>query len=446
MSDFKKLIKVKTVSAEKNVSLFNVRVLFQKGEGVRDTFQLKCPCIRKNNDKGYQCTSIKSHANRPTHATFRTDLQKAFDDDCIDGVKSLMKRNHFWRHEFTVNSKKAIYITFRVRESPTLPILATVTVTSVDPDFEFYYNGSVPHEVIEEMETSCSLLQSLTGEKAEDAYFCACVARNKLLHWCCGDGMSEATPQVTTTSNSTTSAGMTEATPQVTTTSNSTTSACMTEATPQVTTTSMRNAWQEEQEEEEPHHDEATSSTTSRSFYGNEKMKKAYLLKRREMAKIGIFIDPDLDDDGNKIVKEPQQIKQLKVEEDRARRKIRGEETVQITILNNRLEMKVASGEFKKALAKVEKEEVDDDDEEKKDEKEPHDVDEATSSTTQASIADGVKARSEIKQLQAEEEKVRRNIRVDEQNRLGEKLKKTLKQAEKIKSADLDRLLAEKRL
>jgi len=122
------------------------------------------------------------------------------------------------------------------------------------------------------------------------------------------------------------------------------------------------------------------------------------------MAKIGIFIDPDLDDDGNKIVKEPHQIKQLQ------------------------------------------KEVVDDDDEEKKDEKEPHDVDEATSSTTQASIAEGVKARSEIKQLQAEEERVRRNIRVDEQNRLGEKLKKTLKQAEKIKSADLDRLLAEKRL
>ena len=95
MSDFKKLIKVKTVSAEKNVSLFKVSVLFQKGEDVHETFHLKCPCIRKTNDKGYQCKSIKSHANCPSHAKFRTDLQKAFDDDCIDGVKSLMKRNHF---------------------------------------------------------------------------------------------------------------------------------------------------------------------------------------------------------------------------------------------------------------------------------------------------------------------------------------------------------------
>jgi len=197
MSDFKKLIKVKTVSAEKNVSLFNVRVLFQKGEGVRDTFQLKCPCIRKNNDKGYQCKSIKSHANCPSHAKFRTNLQDAFDDDGIDGVKSPFNpcsvpiKFCFWRHEFTVNSKKAIYITFRVRESPTLPILATVTVTSVDPDFDFVYNGSVPCEVIEKMEESCSLLQTLAGRKPEDAYFCACVARNELLHWCCGDGMSD---------------------------------------------------------------------------------------------------------------------------------------------------------------------------------------------------------------------------------------------------------------
>ena len=181
MSDFKKLIKVKTVSAEKNVSLFNVRVLFQKGEGIDDTFKLKCPCISKTNDKGYQCKSIKSHANCPSHAKFRTNLQDAFDYDGIDGVKSLFNRC-FWRHEFTVNSKKAIYITFRVCERPTPPILATVTITSVDPSFEFDYNGSVPYEVIAKMEESCSLLQTVAGTKPEDAYFCACVARNELLH------------------------------------------------------------------------------------------------------------------------------------------------------------------------------------------------------------------------------------------------------------------------
>ena len=101
------------------------------------------------------------------------------------------------------------------------------------------------------------------------------------------------------------------------------------------------------------------------------------------MAKIGIFIDPDLDDDGNKIVKEPHhdeatstttaqasiadgvkalsEQKQLEADEERARRKIQGEEIAYTTIFNNRLETKLAlaSCEFKKALANVEKEEED---------------------------------------------------------------------------------------
>ena len=113
----------------------------------------------------------------------------------------------------------------------------------------------------------------------------------------------------------------------------------------------MRNAWQEEQEEEEPqvddeeepqdideeephedpqvepHHDEATSSTTQASIA-----------------------------DG---VKARSEKKQLEAEEERARRKIQVEEITLTTIFNNRLEMKVVSGAFKKALEKVEKEEED---------------------------------------------------------------------------------------
>ena len=209
MSDFKNLIKVKTVSAQQKVSLFHVRVLFQKGEGVDDKFHLKCPCNTKKND-GYQCKGIKKHATNPTHATFRNDLQVAFDNEGIYGVIQLMKRNHFWSHEYTVNSKKAIYITFRVRVKPTLALLATVKITSLDPNFEFDYKGSVPHEVIAKMEESCSLLDSCQGIKEEDAYFCASVARNELLHWCCG-GMTQATSSYTSSSTSSPTSSSTSA-------------------------------------------------------------------------------------------------------------------------------------------------------------------------------------------------------------------------------------------
>ena len=99
-------------------------------------------------------------------------------------------------HEYTVNTKKAIYITFRVRGHRDSSLLATIRITALDPNFEFDYKGSVPHEVIDKMEETCSAIQTLAGAKAENAYFCACVARNELLNWCCG-GMTQATSSFT---------------------------------------------------------------------------------------------------------------------------------------------------------------------------------------------------------------------------------------------------------
>ena len=346
MSDFKNLIKVKTVSAQQKVSLFHVRVLFQKGEGVDDKFHLKCPCNTKKNN-GYQCKGIKKHAKLPTHATFRNDLQVAFDNEGIYGVIQLMKRNHFWSHEYTVNSKKAIYITFRVRVKPTLALLATVKITSLDPNFEFDYKGSVPHEVIAKMEESCSLLDSCQGIKEEDAYFCASVARNELLHWCCGG---------------------------------------MTQATSSSTSAIARNAMQEEHEEEQPQDDDEEESEEEpeevpqeepRSNVGESEAEQLMRLVRGIQPPTGSLRDEVRE--AMMAITNPQH------------ENLSPEEQQRVTLKFQRNLLNIQS-----LLP------------------EPH-VDEATSSTTdQASIADRVKARSEQKQLEAEEERERRKIVCDE--------------------------------
>ena len=365
MSDFKDLKKFECTDnvVKKKVSLFKLGLQYLRGAGVCGVIWIKCPCEKRKNFNGFKSEydSIHSHCKGKYHLALVEGLQHDFEKHGVTCLIQRMTYKKFWMHEFTVNTKKAIYITFRVRGHRDSSLLATIRITALDPNFEFDYKGSVTHEVIDKMEETCSAIQTLAGAKAENAYFCACVARNELLNWCCG-GMTQATSSFT----SAIARNQDEEDPHDDD-----------EEDPHDDDEEDPHDDDEEEPEEVPrevpHVDEAVSSTTSRSFFGNEKMKKAYLLKKKEMAKIGIFIDPDLDDDGNKIVKEPHQIKQLQ------------------------------------------KEVVDDDDEEKKDEKEPHDVDEATSSTTdQASIADRVKARSEQKQLEAEEERERRKIDCDE--------------------------------
>ena len=221
MSDFKKLKtfkyseKVKEKEKEK-VPLFTVGLRYQKSDMI-DEYLLHCPCEKRSNVPGFK--GIDGHCNRPTHKNFVYGLTKSFMELGIDFLITIMTDKEFWKHEFTVNTKKAIYITFRVRKDPEMPILATITITPIDRTFEFDYNGAVPYEVIAKMEENCLLLEKEKRVSGiNEVFLSGCLARNVLLHWCCGAGMTGTTPQVTTTSNSTTSA-------------------------------SMRNAWQEEHQE-----------------------------------------------------------------------------------------------------------------------------------------------------------------------------------------------------
>jgi len=224
MSDFKKLKtfkyseKVKEKEKEK-VPLFTVGLRYQKSDRI-DEYLLHCPCEQRSNVPGFK--GIHRHCKGKIHQNFVLGLTNSFMDHGIDVLFNLMTYKEFWKHEFTVNTKKAIYITFRVREDPEMPILATITITPIDRTFEFDYNGAVPYEVIAKMEENCLLLEEAKEEKhvsgINEVFLSGCLARNVLLDWGRGAGMTETTPHVTTTSNSTTSA-------------------------------SMRNAWQEEHQE-----------------------------------------------------------------------------------------------------------------------------------------------------------------------------------------------------
>ena len=219
MSDFKKLKTFEYTDKAKEkekVPLFTVGLHYQKSDSIAE-YRLHCPCEKRSNVPGFK--GIDGHCNCPTHKHFVYGLTKSFMELGIDFLINIMTAKEFWKHEFTVNTKKAIYITFRVRRDPEMPILATITITPIDRTFEFDYNGTVPYEVIAKMEENCILLEKEKRVSGiNEVFLSGCLARNVLLDWGSGAGMTEATPQVTTTSNSTTSA-------------------------------SMRNAWQEEHQE-----------------------------------------------------------------------------------------------------------------------------------------------------------------------------------------------------
>ena len=204
MSDFKKLKtfkfeKVKEKEKEK-VPLFTVGLRYQKSDRI-DEYLLHCPCEQRSNVPGFK--GIDGHCNCPTHKHFVYGLTKSFMELGIDFLITIMTDKEFWKHEFTVNTKKAIYITFRVRKDPEMPILATITITPIDRTFEFDYNGAVPYEVIAKMEENCLLLEEAKEKKhvsgINEVFLSGCLARNVLLDLGSGAGMTETTPQVTTT-------------------------------------------------------------------------------------------------------------------------------------------------------------------------------------------------------------------------------------------------------
>jgi len=154
---------------------------------------LRCPCEKRSNVPGFK--GIDGHCNCPTHKSFVYGLTKSFMELGIDFLINIMTAKEFWKHEFIVNTKKAIYITFRVRRDPEMPILATITITPIDRTFEFDYNGTVPYEVIAKIEAKEK--KHVSG--INEVFLSGCLARNVLLDLGSGAGMTETTPQVTTT-------------------------------------------------------------------------------------------------------------------------------------------------------------------------------------------------------------------------------------------------------
>ena len=188
-----------------------LEVRLQKGSEEHE-LKLFCPCpttaLFAGIDEHCKCPTHRAWIDPTYDAVVRPTFQRDFETSGLAVIISIFTRK-YWVHQYTLNTKKAIYITFRAEYRLQMPILATMTITPRDRTFEFDYTGTVPYDVIDKMERTCLLLQGLKGMplkvkyNVDEASFLACEALYDMLHW----GTTEATTtssSITTSSTTTT--------------------------------------------------------------------------------------------------------------------------------------------------------------------------------------------------------------------------------------------------
>ena len=113
----------------------------------------------------------------PTHVKWLESLRF-----CIISFEEVIRRiekGNFWIHQYTLNTKEVVYLTFVERLHPQSSLLATLTIThrSDMTGSELFFVERVPYAIVEKMEKVCMLhSKDRTG-------IVACQARNMLLHW-----------------------------------------------------------------------------------------------------------------------------------------------------------------------------------------------------------------------------------------------------------------------
>ena len=154
--------------------LFSVDFTMQRGVEIGDNYPLKCGC---NPQRSFQATRINKHMESPTHVKWLESLR--FCIISFEEVIRHIEKGNFWIHQYTLNTKEVVYLTFVERLHPQSSLLATLTIThrSDMTGSELFFVERVPYAIVEKMEKVCMLhSKDRTG-------IVACQARNMLLHW-----------------------------------------------------------------------------------------------------------------------------------------------------------------------------------------------------------------------------------------------------------------------
>ena len=87
--------------------LFSVDFTMQRGVEIGDDYPLKCGC---NPQRSFQATRINKHMENPTHVKWLESLR--FCIISFEEVIRLIEKGNFWIHQYTLNTKEVVYLTF----------------------------------------------------------------------------------------------------------------------------------------------------------------------------------------------------------------------------------------------------------------------------------------------------------------------------------------------